>query len=407
VEWWGKWRLPSWLRGAKFFPRRTKKGSPRTVSDSVKLLDRYIARQILVSALYAVAVIIIILVLGNVFKEILRELAKRPDISLLFVLKFILLVIPVSLSLAIPFSFLTAILLVFGRLSADSEFVSMRMAGLSMARICAPVAAVAVFFSAICAWVNLSVTPWAKTQMEGMKASLFNQMRKEPMMIFPDHQVMDDLPDHLVFARKEDGLLKGLQLVKMENYEPQAVVFAKEARVSVDFESENPEMVMDMKDVNVMAKGEEGVFMDSTQPIFMREAAFGVSIEEFKQRGETAMNKPDNLPPYRLYQRSRDRELDSVTRATCRTELSTRFAFSVSCLTFALIGVPLGVTAQRRESTAGFILALGIAVSYYTMLSFADMMKEREHLYPHLLVWVPNILFFGLGLHLFRKLSRK
>jgi lipopolysaccharide export system permease protein len=373
----------------------------------VKLLDRYLARQIMVSALYAVAVIIIILVLGNVFKEILRELAKRPDISLLFVLKFILLVIPVSLSLAIPFSFLTAILLVFGRLSADSEFVSMRMAGLSMSRICAPVAGVAVFFTVICAWVNLSVTPWAKTQMEGMKASLFNQMRKEPMMIFPDHQVMDDLPDHLVFARKEDGLLKGLQLVKMENYEPQAVVFAREARVSVDFASENPEMVMDMKDVNVMAKGEEGVFMDSTQPIFMREAAFGVSIEEFKQRGETAMNKPTNLPLDRLYERSRDPELPPATRAACGTELSTRFAFSVSCVTFALIGVPLGVTAQRRESTAGFILALMIAVGYYTMLSVAGMMKEREDLHPHLLVWVPNILFFGLGLHLFRKLSRK
>jgi len=394
-------------RGAKFRFLRAKKDSPTDVSDLVKLLDRYIARQVLVSALYAVAVIIIILVLGNVFKEILRELAKRPDISLLFVLKFILLVIPVSLSLAIPFSFLTAILLVFGRLSADSEFVSMRMAGLSMTRICAPVGAVAIFFTAICAWVNLSLTPWAKTQMEGMKASLFNQMRKEPMMIFPDHQVMDDLPDHLVFARKEGGVLKGLQLVKMENFEPQAVVFAKEARVSVDFESENPEMVMDMKEVNVMAKGEEGPFLDSTQPVFMREAAFGVSIEEFKVRGETAMNKADNLPLGRLYERSMDDSLDSEIRATCRTELSTRFAFSVSCLTFALIGVPLGVTAQRRESTAGFILALGIAVSYYTMLSFADMMKEREHLYPHLLVWVPNLLFFGLGLHLFRKLSRK
>jgi lipopolysaccharide export system permease protein len=65
------------------------------------------------------------------------------------------------------------------------------------------------------------------------------------------------------------------------------------------------------------------------------------------------------------------------------------------------------VTAQRRESTAGFILALMIAVGYYTMLSVAGMMKEREDLHPHLLVWVPNILFFGLGLHLFRKLSRK
>ncbi len=373
----------------------------------MKLLDRYIARQVLVSALYAVAVIIVILVLGNVFKEILRELAKRPDVGLWFVMKFILLVIPISLSLAIPFSFLTAILLVFGRLSADSEFVSMRMAGLSMWRICAPVGLVAVFFTGICGWVNLSVTPWAKTQMEGLKASLFNQMRRDPMMIFPDHRVMDDLPDHLVFARKEGGVLKGLQLVKMENFVPQAVVVAREARVSVDFDSENPEMVLDMVDVNVMAKGEEGDFLDSTQPVFMKEAAFGVSIEEFKERGESAMNKPDNLPLGRLFERSHDPSLDSEVRAACRTELSTRFAFSVSCLTFALIGVPLGITAQRRESTAGFILSMVIAVTYYTLLNVADMMKEREEMYPHLLVWVPNILFFGLGLHLFRKLSRK
>lgn len=371
------------------------------------LLDRYIARQVLVSALYAVAVIIIILVLGNVFKEILRELAKRPDISLLFVLKFIALVIPISLSLAIPFSFLTAILLVFGRLSADSEFVSMRMAGLSMWRICVPVGLVALFFTAICSWVNLTVTPWAKTEMEGMKASLFNLMKREPMLLFPDQQVMDELPDHLVFAKKEDGLLKGLQLVKMENYEPQAVVFAKEAKVTVDFDSPNPEMLLDMKEVNVMTKGQDGDLMEATQPMFMSEAAVGVSVEEFKARGATAMNKPDNLPLGRLFERSIDPALEPAVRAECRTELSTRFAFSVSCITFALIGVPLGITAQRRESTAGFILSMAIAVSYYTLLNLADLMKDREDLYPHLLVWVPNLLFLTLGFRLFLKLSRK
>lgn len=373
----------------------------------MKLLDRYIARQILVSAFYAVAVIIVILVLGNVFKEILRELAKRPDVGLWFVMKFILLVIPVSLSLAIPFSFLTAILLVFGRLSADSEFVSMRMAGLSMWRICLPVGLIAILFTGICGWVNLSVTPWAKTQMEGLKASLFNQMRRDPMMIFPDHQVMSDLPDHLVFARKEDGILKGLQLVKMENYVPQAVVIAREACVSVDLDSDNPEMLLDMVDVNVMAKGDEGDFMDSSQPAYMGEAPFGVSIEEFKQRGESAMNKPDNLSLARLVERARDPSLESEVRAECRTELNRRFAFSVSCLTFALIGVPLGITAQRRESTAGFMLSMGIAVTYYAMLNVADMMKEREEMYPHVLVWVPNVLFLSLGFQMFRRLSRK
>src|SRR5690606_21953083 len=109
-----------------------------------------------------------------------------------------------------------------------------------------------------------------------------------------------------VFARKEDGILKGLQLVKMENYVPQAVVIAREARVSVDLDSDNPEMLLDMVDVNVMAKGDEGDFMDSSQPAYMGEAPFGVSIEEFKQRGESAMNKPDNLSLARLVERARD-----------------------------------------------------------------------------------------------------
>ncbi len=373
----------------------------------MRLLDRYIARQVFVSALYAVAVIIIILVLGNVFKEILRELAKRPEISLGFVLKFIVLVIPISMSLAIPFSFLTAILLTFGRLSADSEFISMRMAGLSMWRICLPVAVVALFFTGVCAWVNLSVTPAAKTAMEGMKDTFINRMKLEPMLLFPNQQVMSDLPNHLVFAQKEDGILKGLQLIKMENNIPMAIAVAREARVRVELDADNPELVLDMTDVNLMVKGDEGTFMDSSQPMFMSSGAAGVPISDFKERGDQAIIKPDNVPLFALMRLAGDPELDSATRASYRTELSMRFAFSVSCLTFGLIGVPLGITAQRRESTAGFILSMVIAVTYYVLLTMAEIVQDREDLYPHLLVWVPNILFLGLGIAMFAKLAKK
>jgi LPS export ABC transporter permease LptF len=373
----------------------------------MKLLDRYIARQVFVSAFYAVTVILVILILGNVFKEILRELAKRPELSLGFVLRFILLVIPISLGLAIPFSFLTAILLVFGRLSADSEFVSMRMAGLSMGRICAPVGALALFFTAICGFVNVTVTPWAKSQMEEMKSSLFNQLRRDPMFIFPDQQVMDDLPDHLVFAHKEDGLLSGLQIIKLENAMPQAIVVARQAKVSVDLEGENPALLFEMSDVNIMARGEGGDFMEATQPVFMQDATVGVAIDVFKERGDNARTKPSNLPLPELFARSRDPSLEPSIRTANRTELSRRFAFSVSCLTFALIGVPLGIVAQRRENSAGFVLSMVIAVVYYALLNVASMMREREEMRPDLLMWVPNLLFLGLGIYLFWRLSRK
>ncbi len=373
----------------------------------MRLLDRYIARQILISATYAVGVIIIILVLGNVFQEILKELAKRPDISLLFVLKFILLVIPISLSLAVPFSFLTAILLTFGRLSADSEFISMRMAGLSMSRICLPVGVVALFFTVICAIVNLSVTPWAKTEMEGMKATLFNLVKKEPLLLFPSEGVMTDLPGYLLYARKEEGILKGLQLIRMENNVPQAIAIAREARVAVDLEAKTPELVLEMDDVNLMVRGENGDFMRSSQPVFMKAATTGVSMDMLKDKGGKAREKPVNVPLRTLFDKSADQSLEPNVRAAYQTELSMRFAFSFSCITFGLIGVPLGITSQRRESGSGFILSMMIAVTNYVMLTMAQSVKDKEEMYPHLLVWIPNLVFITLGLILFRRLSKK
>tara|TARA_R110000850_G_scaffold10259_7_gene36834 strand:+ start:1738 stop:2859 length:1122 start_codon:yes stop_codon:yes gene_type:complete len=373
----------------------------------MRLLDRYIARQVFISAVYAVAVIIIILVLGNVFKEILRELAARPDLSLGFVLKFIVLVIPISLSLAIPFSFLTSILLTFGRLSADSEFVSMRMAGLSMWRICVPVGALALFFTFICAWVNLSITPAAKTEMEGMKASLINLMKREPMLLFPDQRVMTDLPGHLIFAKKEDGRLKQFQMVKMDGEQPQALVVAKEAEVSVRFDTKSPELILNLFDVNLMVRGQGGDFMGSSQPVFVREMEAPVSIDSFSQSDEEVKDQPENISLTRLVGKVADSDLDPEARATYRTELSMRMAFSVSCITFGLIGVPLGITAQRRESTAGFIISMIIAVTYYVMLTMAQMQRTNEAAYPHLLVWIPNIIFVGLGAYLFWRLSKR
>lgn len=373
----------------------------------MRLLDRYIARQIFISSVYAVAVIIIILVLGNVFKDILRELAKRPDLDLLFVFKFIALVIPISLSLAVPFSFLTAILLVFGRLSADSEFVSMRMAGLSMNRICFPVGFLALFFTGICGWVNLSVTPAAKTEMEGMKDSLINLVKREPMLLFPDKSVMTDLPEHVVYANKEDGILKGFNMVKTKNYVPQFFAMAKEAEVSVELDKEDPELVMKMKDVNLLMAAQDTPFMESAQPMFMTEATAGISLKNFATGSKGVADQPENISLKRLFEKLADKELSPEMHSVYRTEINMRCAFSLSCITFALIGVPLGLTAQRREGTAGFMISMSLAVIYYLMLNAAASKSDEVGSNAHIMVWVPNLLFLTVGIFLFWKMSRK
>lgn len=368
-----------------------------------RILDRYVGRQIMTSACFAIMIILIILILGNVFKEILSELAKRPDLSLMFVFKFIGLVVPIALSLAIPFSFLTAILLTFGKLSADSEMVSMRMAGLSLGRICLPVTFISLFFTVICAWINLSLTPWAKSEMEGMKDTLINKAKRDPMLLVQDQKVMADFPDYLLYANKEDGTLKNFQMVKSVGGTPVAIALASQADMRVDLESD--ELIVEMTDANLLVQGGGDDFMEESQPIFTELFPTGISLARFKKAEQRL--QPENLGFFPLMQMVTGGELEEKTHASLMTELSMRLAFSVSCITFALVGVPLGITAQRRETTAGFVFSLLIAVVYYVLLTMAQMRREEPELYPHILVWIPNILFIGLGIALFLRVSRK
>src|SRR5690606_26418869 len=96
--------------------------------------------------------------------------------------------------------------------------------------------------------------------------------------------------------------------------------------------------------------------------------------------------------------------LDNKLTSADKTELSMRYSFSLSALVFVLVGVPLGVTAQRRETSIGFALSLLVAVSYIFVIIFANTQAEKPGSYPHLLMWVPNVVFLAVGSRLFWKL---
>ena len=92
-------------------------------------------------------------------------------------------------------------------------------------------------------------------------------------------------------------------------------------------------------------------------------------------------------------------------RAT--VELHKRFAASLACVAFALIAVPLGITAHRKETSVGFALSLIIAFTYFFFIIMADTFRDNAAAHPTILIWVPNILFITLGSFLFWRLSKK
>ena len=130
----------------------------------MKTLDRYILLQLIVVTALGVLSLTLLMLLGQLFKE-LHSLLVESGAPPRIVVDFILQVIPFSLTFTVPWGFLTAVLLVYGRLAADNELTSMRMAGLSLWRLSAPAIGMAVVLSALCYYINIEVAPRGKQAM--------------------------------------------------------------------------------------------------------------------------------------------------------------------------------------------------------------------------------------------------
>src|SRR6195256_5571793 len=167
----------------------------------MKIVDRYISRQLIVNLLFAIAVLSFVLVIGNIFRKLLPLLVNH-DLPVEYLVGFVAYVLQFSLIFTIPWGLLTAVLLVFGRLSADNELIALRSNGVGIARICRQLVAIALVCTAASLWLNVQVAPAAQ---EEMRSTVFNLATRNPMALFGSDQVIDQFPGRKIYVGKKDG----------------------------------------------------------------------------------------------------------------------------------------------------------------------------------------------------------
>ena len=205
----------------------------------MRLLDRYLARQILLGTGTAVVILTLVFGLGNIFKRALPQLVDN-TLSLERFGQFILHILPFAIAYTVPWGFLSAVLLTFGRLSADNELVAMRMSGRSMWRLCTPVFVIAVALSGLCFWLNLTVSPQSKWKMKRIVKDVLSD---DPSIIFREKGVLDDTVIHVEpGADKWSG--KNIRLVKVDEWNrPIVWAFAEDVELRKDADQLTAELL--------------------------------------------------------------------------------------------------------------------------------------------------------------------
>ena len=368
----------------------------------MKLIDRFVSRELLVNVTFAIAVLSLVLVVGNIFRKLLPLLVNH-DVPMEYLITFIAYVLPFSLIFTIPWGLLTAILLVYGRLSADNELIALRANGVSVTRVSIPLAGIAIGCTAICLWLNVQVAPAAQ---ERLRSTIFDLATRNPMALFGSDQVIDQFPGRRIYVGKKEGnKLENITVFEMnEKALPVKVTYARTGMLEADLANKQILMHLygaryqerDSKDPFDLHKIHDGINMvEGTLPISLEEL-----YEKEKKRPSRSALSIEQLLEQLKSENTRE-------RSASRTEINKRFSFPFACVAFAIIGVPLGVTAHRRETSIGFAMGLIVATTYFLFVIIGDTLRGNPHAHPELLVWFPNVLFIVLGIFLFRRLARQ
>jgi lipopolysaccharide export system permease protein len=375
----------------------------------VKTLHLYLTRQILGSLVLTALVFTFVLLIGNVLKDIL-PMVMNGQVALGSVATAVGLLIPFAWVFALPMGMLTATLLVFGRFSADQELTAVRASGISLVALINPVLWLSIFLCAVSAIVNLEVGPRCRVAFTTMR---FNFGAQLSAAFLPEGRFITDHPGVVLYVgQNRDGNLKDVMILMFDSQTNlERTVTAQRGKLVVHGAEKQVEITL-YEAKSIEANGVTGVTqefpltmdLESPQKAALKPKIDDMTIRQlFKELRDMdrRMRLPvtlKNLPAEQLKERRsqlQEQRKDLVTPILF--QIHRQVAFSFACFGFTLLGIPLGIRVQRRETNVGIAIALMLVAVYYSFILVGQALQHRPEYFPYFIVWIPNFLFQAIG----------
>jgi lipopolysaccharide export system permease protein len=368
---------------------------------AVTLIHNYIYRELLLLTAAIVCVLTFMFLAVDVFKMINKILYT--DLSLWLTVKFVLLLIPPTLTLTIPTSMLTAVLIVFGRMSSDRELLAIKASGVGLAPIVAPVIIIAAFCSLLNFWLVAKVQPKCYEDLSDMMHEI---VTNNPQSLFTPQIVLDKIPGvRIYFEKKVNNELEHVFIWQLDDQNHLVnTLRADRADVSLDMEhqvllitlfNERGERYPDVHDLTKVEPGVSAL-----------QGSLSISLSSFYEKAHKQLSWM-TLPEIEQVIEAMQGAPTGELATPYLTEFQARISFALACLTFVIVGMPLAIQTQRRETSIGILLTIGIVMVYWLLVTLGKALKTHTGLYPELITWTPNLIFQAVGFWLFYRANQK
>lgn len=359
----------------------------------MKIIHRQILKELFTVFGLSVSSLLGLIIMGRMLQ--LRELFLSQNLGLLDLLQLFFYLCPFFLLLIMPIACMLSVFLTFLRMSTDNESIALKANGVSLYQL----ATAPLIFSIACmvftyfiAFYGLSwgmnsfedkVIEYARTRSKlAMQAGVFNN--DFPNLTFYANQV-DSEKGEMRFVFVQDRTLKGTSVVIVAPYG------------KVETDTDKGEVSIAFRNGRIFRKQNDELSI-------LQFGKYKVRLPLGKLLGgyQFDRDKPSHMSVSELwssYVSPTERMIkDEGYAHKLKTELLKRWTLPFGCLVLGMFAFPVASVFRGLRQQYGLLLAMGLFLVYYTCFSVAVSLGEAGTLSPFVGLWVPNILFLGVGL---------
>ena len=417
----------------------------------MKVLDRYIIRELIPPFIGSLAVILFVLILDFLLKILDLIIAK--GVPVFTVGKIFIYNLAWMFSLAVPMASLMASLMAFGRFSQDREITALKSLGIPFWRTMVP----AVFIMALLSIVMIIFGDKVVPNTNFRSKILFSQIhKKKPMVALHPRVFIDKFPGIVVYVDKIDDKaekLYGISIYEKRTDGKPRVITAPDGEVHYDKKSDAIKFTLyngEIHDVDLEDPNRYTLAHFDKQIINITDLGTKLGGGGVRRRGdrelsismikakiaeqETILNTSrqrireiiagafDSLYIPRRYgkrltssavrramisERKRYIEIRKmkfrVSNALYRirklaTEHQKKYSLPLACLVFLLVGAPVGTWARKGGLGIAVGLSFGFFLLYWAFLIGGEEIADRGIVSPAVGMWSGNVVLFVIAM---------
>ncbi len=346
-----------------------------------RILSSYIRREMLGPFLLGLAVFLFVLFTNKMVR--LLELVFTKGGTIGYVGKLMLTLLPSFLVYAIPMAFIMAILLGYGRLSADSELIAMRANGMGMWKLTKPAFELGVFLCLFCIALSIWALPWGRHQF----AIELYKLASNQISIGLQERVFNNLGTGIMLYADEvnKGQLKGVLLSDTRNENSSVQVFAESGLLRTN--QGEPILDLDLVRGRLISGApitDSAKVVDFDRFQLHLDLRAGLSTRNYYTMAEMNLNQ---LRDELKLRRKTKEKLTPVW-----LEIYKKFTLPIGCIIFPFLGVPLAMTNRRSGRSQGFVTSLLVMTGYYMLLTAGQSAASKGGLSPAIGAWLADIV---------------